>query len=1389
MRRTVGTAVLAGARDARESCWLRLEFVSEPRHQSDVGELCAKRAWWWLAGIHRSVKRLSADKGESMTAKTSSRGAQASYRGYRLQALYALDRLLLLLPETDSTIQPEGQEDIDILTKGQLVETVQVKSYPSLVFSHFTAGQQQPLVSRVKKHLARSPSVRITIVNFGTIGPELAGAWQFEPEAHRTVSRKLSEAGYSQQEISAFFHQVRLVELDETEVKARVFDALEHLAVGLDLEAAFELLTFWIYQQAEASTVTTAGMLKDRLIGIAKFLAEQRAHHQEWFTSIIPLEGSSIKDERIQNLRREFFAGVATRYEHILADLDIPRIHLLRSLHAKWQDASVIIIRAASGQGKTTLALRYIHDYYPGMWRFKVGVIQDRLHALQVARALSGFAAAVKSPMLIYVDVSPRDVDWPELIQRLANLPYLRTIVTIREEDFQRAELPGASFTYEELTLSFDREEAELFFQQAFAQVANKRFLDFEEAWTSFGGRGPLMEFMYALTQSQTLKERLSAQVKRIRREISRGTRCESELQVLRIVAVATAYEARVSVRELQRAVTHPDLSTCLSSFEQEYLIRRSPDGEYLEGLHPVRSALLTDLLHDRIISPWATTAIECIPAMVEEDVDFFLLRALSDHAEAELDLLELVRRTQWSTWAGYAAALRAQVWSIWRGQALPSDLPSAPDFLQRQLMRWLRKPVVRCPSKPQTDRDWAGVAWIWHCLARLNVPLRACFRVDRVQMRRAVQIVPLKRLAQLALSMHTADQSAYEDWWNEQGETVASRLAEEYGIVHLEENGGTVSAHYLFDNGGRRGLDSMNHHEATMERIWLLRQLMPHFDKYGAKAYFHDLGDELPMLVDDTRKTGIPKNMLHHPFDVQFTRVSRNLRVFSTRPGSWQEFVASVLDVRAKILLMVAAVKQWVQAAMNHECSQALNASTFVVVDNCAEVIGRPLRLPKDAVDPLGFCSEEDARVESEWSVFTGRAILIQRYQPFFSSHRKMISALENFVFHTRQIAKASLSGGAEKRDLHLSTSALHDVCRSIIPFQSEFKMAFASLVEESRLAELDSSEVQALSLLWSFWFCWTSGPSADIEKERAQDMAISLLARGKSDFIDDITRACLSISNDRVQAHVHETTAFGGDISIWIELECNDPRKLHEHRDAAIRALHAQFAEVKPGDLRWYIAERYFRIVVMIATVNGRAMGRSAWKFNTTVTLFGDLGLEDPAMWWKWALLPVAESEWAKLGIGLWDTAQLSMLGEVFNAAMGMRIMLHRLSSLDSLPPLTQTGRMVAETAAQDTLDEISDLRDSALDSIESLQDYWDQLPPEMKDSHPCWEEVVDQTPMLCSLLFSAKDALLNEGPETPKEYPSRLRHVAAVADLMIRWWLCELEDCRSLAQGDGS
>ena len=594
----------------------------------------------------------------------SNSGGSAALRGYRLQTLYILSRLMNA-ESHEYVFRPEGQEDLDIYTSdGQLLESVQVKAFtPNLTLSSFSPEKDSSFFRRSLRNLGANPDSKIRVVSFGPIGPEIRKAWSQEGPARENVREKFTEYGYSSEEISGLF-AIEFFEVNESDLKEEVFAFLRNTSTAGDPPNAFSLLMYWVFIASELKEKIVYSTVIDKLINVGRDVGARSAYHDEWYTSILPLTDTLNSDEvDPQHLAQEYFQGVDARYEHILAGLDVVRSDKVAEIEQKFESSNVVIVHGASGQGKSTLAFRYLHENASSDWRFHVDLrlTDDKRQVLRVGNALSGHAKAIQRPCIVYIDVSPSDLDWPELVRALSGLPELRILVTIREEDWRRATGYRARFVSEELELSFDKEEADNLYAQL--KEHSSHYLAFDEAWAGFGGKGPLLEFVYFLTQNQTLKSRVESQIQTLKDDVRMEQLKENELHLLRLVALASAYEAKLELKAVVEHLGLSEPSRTIELFTKEYLIRVDESSSTVTGLHSVRSNIMLESLLDDVLSSWESTAEECLPLLVETDLEIFLLHAFSRRRTEATALLEELGNSYPKSWIGVAGILRALLW------------------------------------------------------------------------------------------------------------------------------------------------------------------------------------------------------------------------------------------------------------------------------------------------------------------------------------------------------------------------------------------------------------------------------------------------------------------------------------------------------------------------------------------------------------------------------------------------------------------------------------------------------------------------------------------------------------------------------------------------------
>ena len=75
--------------------------------------------------------------------------------------------------------------------------------------------------------------------------------------------------------------------------------------------------------------------------------------------------------------------------------------------------------------------------------------------------------------LYIYIDVSPRDLEWTALVKSLLDQPNIKILVTIREEDLARQNVSNIELGFPEgIPLHFSKSEAKIIYQN----LVDKKF-------------------------------------------------------------------------------------------------------------------------------------------------------------------------------------------------------------------------------------------------------------------------------------------------------------------------------------------------------------------------------------------------------------------------------------------------------------------------------------------------------------------------------------------------------------------------------------------------------------------------------------------------------------------------------------------------------------------------------------------------------------------------------------------------------------------------------------------------------------------------------------------------------------------------------------------------
>ncbi|HEV8071179.1 MAG TPA: hypothetical protein VGP76_25925 [Planctomycetaceae bacterium] len=1018
----------------------------------------------------------------------------ATYRGYRRQALYTLSRLFDEALGEDLIVQPEGAEDLAIFDKrGDLIEVVQVKDHSS----NLTASSFKPFFyERISGYCAPGSRVAVRVASFGPIGPELEAAQKGDSRAKAQIVKAIArptrakrtkedgppeatgEPDLSPSQATQIVERLIFEPVTEGALTQRILESLAASVVGVSPRDGFDLLMWWMLTSAESQHLITRQDALKKLTHVGKFLEGRAAFGAEWFRSIVPLDDSALPTTETQDkLVDEFYRGARVRFEHIVADVDVHRSEPLTQIHQLFFLSNVVVIHSASGQGKTTLALRYLKELAPASFRLQIHAAESLTHARQMAFAIREHTDAIAVPTLVFVDVRPGDGHWVEVVRELLSQPLIRVLVAIREEDWQRANVSAADFLFSEMDLTFDEEEGRSIYSSLRERQLATRHIDFEEAWSRFGSRKTLLEFVYFVTQSETLANRIKSQVTAFQEEVRSGRATSNEESLLRLVGVASEYEARLDLMRTMEECGIASPTATLRRFEDEYLIRTSDDGRLLDGFHAIRSGILTECLTDPCLFNWGKIAARAIPLIDEGDLEAFLLCAFSRRQGATHTLLDALQGFEPVTWLGVCGVLKALMWlglyEYWNeNRALVDEVFAensdgwyllldwdvvrvagtrgfnafkylGPDWshaaARSEQLRARQTDVSRIfyhardwfnsrqglAAEPTEERDWTSLSEVmfWCGHLRISSPLASKIRSETISV--ATERLPLYRVAEFMRGVREASPAIVQAWLKDHRGAFLDSVRRQAGIAKLDETDDAIVAHYLINLDSEASrlrpeskseLKRTSAEDLTAERVELLSQLIEGKQRYGAVGYGHRLSF-LTLPFDDANKPGVEASHLVPIWAVRFNSLSRGHAENRFRPDDWETFFSKLAAFREQFLLALSALQDALKRS--RVSSGSLRFPRAKEWDDCRGLFKETVLFPKCAVDEWGYFSESTVLSETI-SGRIGPQASAARFKKFGKAIRSFLAAGSCFLRQAWDALILAPALHAAKSDAH---------------------------------------------------------------------------------------------------------------------------------------------------------------------------------------------------------------------------------------------------------------------------------------------------------------------------------------------------------------------------------
>lgn len=858
----------------------------------------------------------------------------------------------------------------------------------------------------------------------------------------KALNKKMLEYGYSENEINWLFHNLKIEQINETVILDDVYSILEMKIEAMAApKVAFDVLINYVSNLSRENSCTSKTIWEQKISELALDLASISGFVKQYGQTIIPIYDYH-KNSDYETMKAEYQLGIDAHPQYIRENLDIIRPYWLRLISNGFAEKNIVLIRGASGQGKSTLAFRFLLDGYPESDIICVRKILSEENAVEICSALRGVSKSRGGEVIVYIDVVPYDTRWIWLCQELSRHENdIKLLVTIREDDFRRTPVDYNKTSFYEIELNLSADEA----REIYTHHGTSSFLSFEEAWKSFGEQGPLMEFAYLLNQSDTLKNKLAAQI---------DIEC---LHALRAI-ILNGLLSKIGTLSEEYL-----LLTTLNSIQKnalimvvEYIDNNCFDVKLIDGLCSISydswqlyAGVLQALLWGSVHSFYQDNH-EIIVAGDSLFNGAFVMIGLGDVTGyfKEIDMSVFYEIVKKDNEDRYNKMIEMQA----KARVLKLEYGLVDRFLSNT--------SSNLPSYIGMDMDElspCGFTLFW-------MALRGFFPTPPEKIT-STQIT-LSNLEDHLNLIVGIQMQKWDSLYATIREHVDYLAIQKFNLAYLDSESEEVSAVVIYNMFSKGAKFPSN--DTIMEIVNLLRKLYINKTKYNVEYVGHLIveGIKLP----DVEKH-IPADNLPFTWITQMNRWLSKMVEYEKRPERWPEVIESILETRESIVLACNSIIRGFDSVYRDQNTKGLfsQQSSQTIIYAYARTSNIKFQMPKCAVDRFGIRTDSSIVDDHVGEFMLGDKV--QADSSFGIVFNKYCSSLSNFFSNfisPDNLAIKKLKKVRPSEQNRLSGINLISALDEIDKLQAEY----LALVERQIGGAIEPTEEKAtVMLLSSMW------------------------------------------------------------------------------------------------------------------------------------------------------------------------------------------------------------------------------------------------------------------------------------------------------------------------------
>ena len=892
-----------------------------------------------------------------------------------------------MLESADSkeVFMPEGREDLDIYLYDKIIETVQVKCYFGAIgyADLFSKAKSTSLFSRGKDSLDANSEVKISFVavghgnDKGLISDKLTKASSLVKLLKKEESLHLDYAS-SKKLASKILWQSK----SEAELENCVESVLKNRFPSIDPLIVKDYLIQWICYLVINRKSATYDDLCCQVGRIIQLSVCQKEFFTQFGLTVIPLFQSDYQEDA--NSETSYYQGVSAKEFHIAKNYDVVREEKLQQLYDKLKDNSLVFITGVSGSGKSSLAYRFLKICGCPL-RYEIKYVNQN-NISQIIATVKDISKGLKSEAFVYLDVQPYDTSWIQVVNEIEDTPFVKCIVTIRQDDWNRCfNKVNTNLNYSTLAVDLTESEA----RDIFDNLCERRLCRvdiFDEAWNDSGHPQTLLEYVYFLTQGVPLKSRISGQIASLDKD---------NAVLLQYVAVSNVLHGNISVDAIRKLchLSPMELSRCIDQMNGEFF---DYDDDGFSDVHPIRTHIIVEEVFRNYNNGLWEIGMELFEHINENTNPLFLMALLDEGKYTPDSLLRELEGKNINSMQAYIVA-RTLVWCgvkhyiennkaafDWLRQTAPicwqcfvpvnfTEIErdesvdnlfgkhigiSMHDVRKRfasqkeafsYLKKWLDSSI--CLEMP---KEWRGYFWLAKFLTICNLqffykPAFSDFKIE------AKFPDDLDEMADVLLGLKLAGYDSVT--YNQLEENFVKQFRIKNNILEFDVCDNEVKCLTFFDffTAGEKYGNGDIMHNINIHHIDLLRKAFPKADVYHSEIIKDDVFKDLDLTFEKhISREDLPLDEMKEPL-VMMVHLYERSYVLPSRKA----YCDQLITLRK---LFVDVVKEYWQAIDDiHRADKAHNVKMDLACKNvCDKIFNTNIELPASEINRFGLGYEK---------------------------------------------------------------------------------------------------------------------------------------------------------------------------------------------------------------------------------------------------------------------------------------------------------------------------------------------------------------------------------------------------------------------------------------------